>query len=145
MLSCRDICTYNLKKFHQVILESIHHTSLTPTENFFNVCLTYAEWEERLHTNLILQWTRTDSGSLSLQHHITGPCLSHGSLRFSAIFAISFHPIFPQVNSSLSALIEDGEGICNQNQQITPNLIVSKGFKNLSHWVFYRALWWSKT
>ena len=139
MLTCRNTCAYNLKELPRWFSTLSHHTVASPLELLPSWVLDLCWMRKRLHINLILQWTHMDSGSLSLQHHITGPCLSHGSLRVSAVFAVPFHPVFRQVNSSLSALMEDREGIHNQNQQVTPPLIGDKGFEILPDWVFCRA------
>ena len=124
MLACRDISAFNLRKLPWVILESTPPHSLTPAENFyFTGCLTCAGWGERLHTNVILQWTRMDAGPLSSWGHITGPRLNHGSLRFSAVFCSCF--------SARQLFISSTNG--GQGRHASPkslgnsNLIVGKG------------------
>lgn len=78
-------------------------------------------------------------GSLSLQHHITGPRLSHGSLRISAVFAVPF-PSCSSASQLFMISTNGGQGgRTDQNQQITPKFIVGKSSKLSPTEFFCRA------
>lgn len=71
----------------QVTLKS-SFTTFTPSLNLrpFYYVPDLCEWQEGLHTNLILQWIQMDLDSLSLLYHITGTCWSYGSLQDPCIW-----------------------------------------------------------